>query len=307
MSSLEAVRGSATFVRPLVLFAAAALAGLALAGAALSVPSRTYTVSVNARDFSFTLSRRSVPAGSTVRFVVRNDGAALHDFVIGSKKRTRVLRPGQRQTITVPFPKKGTFRFFCSVPGHARLGMKGVFGVSTKPARPSTEPPPPVDTSKVVSLTRIGKFERPVLVTAPPGDASRIFVVDQVGTVRIVKDGEVLERPFLDLRDKIKLSSEPGLLSIAFSPDYVTSGLFYVFYNSTVGNGDIHISEFRRHATDPDLADPYTERILLTIVKPWENHNGGMLAVRPGWLPVRVGRRRRQRHPEPARVLRAAP
>ncbi len=42
-----------------------------------------------------------------------------------------------------------------------------------------------------------------------------------------------------------------------------------------------HISEFRRHPTDPDLADVYTERILLTIVKPWENHNGGMLQFGP--------------------------
>ena len=268
---------------------AAVLVAVSLAGAASPASARTVTVRVDARDFTFTLSRRSVPAGSTVRFVVRNGGNAAHDFVVAKRKRTRVLRSGQQQTITVSFPRKGAFRFLCSLPGHARLGMRGAFGVSVKP--PVTPPPtPPVDTSDLVSLTRIGSFERPVLVTAPPGDTRRIFVVEQAGTIRVLRDGELLARPFLDLRDKVKLLSEPGLLSIAFAPDYATSGRFYVFYNSTAGNGDIHISEFRRHPTDPDLADVYTERILLTIVKPWENHNGGMLQFGPdGLLYVSVG------------------
>jgi len=283
------VTGTARLARGLVLISAATLGAVSLAGAASSASARTITISVDARDFAFTLSRRSVPAGSTVRFVVRNRGNAVHDFVVAKKKRTRELRSGQRQTITVAFPHKGTFRFLCSVPGHARLGMKGAFGVSVKPPAPEP-PPPPVDTSEVASLTRIGSFERPVLVTAPPRDTRRFFVVEQAGTVRVVRDGELLPRPFLDLRDKVKLLSEPGLLSIAFAPDYAASGRFYAFYNSTAGNGDIHISEFRRHATDPDLADVYTERILLTTVKPWENHNGGMLQFGPdGFLYASIG------------------
>jgi glucose/arabinose dehydrogenase len=270
--------------------AAVAIAALALSTAAAPAPERTFTVRVDARDYSFTLSRRSVPAGSAVRFVVRNRGGVPHDFVL-RKKRTRVLRPGQSQTFTVAFPRKGSFRFLCSISGHARLGMKGVFGVSVKPPTAPPPPSPPVDTSDLVSLTRImGSYDRPVLMTAPPGDRDRVFVVEQTGTVRIVRGGEVLPTPFLDLRDKVKLSSEPGLLSIAFSPDYARTGLFYAFYNSTAGNGDIHISEFRRHATDPDLADVYSERILLTIVKPWENHNGGMLQFGPdGYLYASVG------------------
>jgi hypothetical protein len=223
-----------------------------------------------------------------VRFVVRNRGASSHDFVLKGK-RTRILRRGQSQTVTVTFPRKGVFRFLCSVSGHARLGMRGSFGVSMKPP-PPPKPPPAVDTAKLVALTRIGTFERPVLVTAPPGDARRLFVVEQAGVVRLVRDGEVLERPFLDIREDVKLVSEPGLLSIAFAPDYATSGLFYAFYNTHAGNGDIRISEFRRHATDPDLAERYSERILLTIVKPWENHNGGMLQFGPdGYLYASVG------------------
>jgi glucose/arabinose dehydrogenase/uncharacterized cupredoxin-like copper-binding protein len=275
--------------RLLGVLAAVATAAFALSGAATPTPGRVYTVRVDAKDFSFTLSRRSVRAGSTVHFVVRNRGGVPHDFLIKGK-RTRLLAPNRSQTLTVAFPRKGTFRYVCSVPGHARLGMKGVFGVSVKP--PTTPPvePPPVNTSDLVSLTKMGTFDRPVLVTAPPGDERRIFVVEQTGAIRIVEDGHLLPTPFLDLRDKIKFSSEPGLLSIAFAPDYATSGLFYVFYNSTTGNGDIHISEFRRVEGDPDHADPYSERILLTIVKPWENHNGGMLQVGPdGYLYASVG------------------
>ncbi|MGH3066480.1 MAG: PQQ-dependent sugar dehydrogenase [Gaiellaceae bacterium] len=249
-----------------------------LPGSTVAASSRTITVQVNARDFAFALSRKSVPAGSKVRFVVHNRGSTVHDFVLRSR-HSRLLEPGETQAITVSFAKKGAFRFLCSVPGHAGLGMSGVFGVSRKP--PPAPNPPPVDTSDAAMLTRVGTFERPVLVTAPPGDTRRIFVVEQTGAVRIVRDGITLPEPFLDLRDEVKLSSEPGLLSIAFAPDYAVSGRFYVFYNSTQGNGDIRISEFRRHPTDPELADPYSERTLLTIVKPWENHNGGMLQFGP--------------------------
>jgi glucose/arabinose dehydrogenase len=264
-----------------------ALTAVVLSGAASPKSLRTVIVRVDARDFSFELSRRAVPAGSTVRFVVRNRGKVAHDFVIKGR-HTRLLRPGRSQTISVAFPRKGSFRFLCSVPGHARLGMKGAFTASPKPAPAS--PQMPVDVSDRVKLTAIGSFDRPVLVTAPPGDTHRLFVVEQTGLVKIVRDGELLPTPFLDLRGEIKFSSEPGLLSIAFAPDYETSGLFYAFYNSTAGNGDIHISEFRRSGADADVAEPYSERILLTIVKPWENHNGGMLQFGPdGYLYASVG------------------
>jgi glucose/arabinose dehydrogenase/uncharacterized cupredoxin-like copper-binding protein len=261
---------------------AAALVGSAPAGTNASV-----TVQVAARDFSFKLSRRTVPAGSTVRFVVRNRGNTIHDFVVHGR-RTRRLRPGQAQTITARFPRKGTFSFLCSVSGHARLGMKGKFAIGVRAVSQPTTPPVTVSGSAV--LDRIGTTERPVFVTSPPGDAGRIFVVDQTGLIRVIRDGELLPIPFLDLRGKIRFSSEPGLLSMAFASDYAQSGLFYVLYNSDSGNGDLHLAEYRRHPTDPDLADPYSERILLIIPKPWENHNGGLLQFGPvGYLYVSVG------------------
>src|SRR5262245_53007641 len=182
---------------------------MALAAAAEPAPTRTLTVRVDARDFSFALSRRSVPAGSTVRFVVRNRGAQPHDFFV-KKKRTRVLRPGQTQTITVSFPRKGRFAFLCTISGHARLGMKGQLGVAVKPVETPPPAKPPVNTSDLVSLTPIGSFDHPVLVTAPPDDRDRIFVVEQSGTVRTVRDGVASPKPFLDIRDKIIDQGESG-------------------------------------------------------------------------------------------------
>ena len=269
--------------------AAAAIAfAAALPGSVSAGSTETLTIRVDARDFSFKLSRRAVPAGASVRFLVRNRGTTTHDFVVKGR-RTRTLRPGQIQAITVKFPRKGTYRFLCSVEGHARLGMKGSLGVATKPA-PPPPPPPPVDTSDVAALARIGTFEQPVLVTAPPGDTQRVFVVEQTGTVQVVRGGEVLPRPFLDLRGRVTAAGESGLLSVAFAPDYQESGLVYAFYNLRGGYGDVRIAEFRRDSSDPDVVDPSTERAVLTIPKPYENHNGGMLQFGPdGYLYISVG------------------
>jgi len=259
----------------------------ALAGSAAPRPDATVTVRVEARDFSFRLSRRVVPAGSTVRFVVRNRGKTTHRFSIGGK-RTRPLTRGRTQTLAVRFPRRGSFRFLCTIANHARRGMTGRFVVTAPPA-PPPKPPPPIDVAGAATLTRIGTFDRPVLVTAPAGD-DRLFVVEHTGAVRVVRDGETLPRPFVDLTPEVKFAAESGLLSIAFAPDYATSGLFYAFYNSTAGNGDTRIVELRRHPTDPDLAEPFGERVLLTIEKPWENHNGGMLQFGPdGFLYASVG------------------
>ena len=282
--------GDTRLTRGLIVASAAALAAVVLASGAAPATPRTLTISVDARDFAFSLSRRSVPAGATVRFVVRNRGIASHDFVVTNKKRTRVLRPGQRQTIAVSFPRKGTFRFLCSVSGHARLGMKGAIGVSMKPP-PPTPPAPPVDTSEVASLTRIGSFQQPTLVTAPPGDTQRLFVVEHGGTVRIVRDGATLPAPFLDIREQVTAMGESGLHSIAFAPDYPASGLLYAFYNSREGPyGDLRITEFRVAAFDRDRVDPSSERHVLRIPKPYENHNGGMLQFgSDGYLYASVG------------------
>jgi len=275
------------FARSAVGASASLLAASALAGSAATAPDATVNVRVEAQEFVFTLSRTSAPAGSTLRFTVRNRGKTAHRFRFAAK-RTRLLRPGASQTIAVKVPTGGQLRFLCTVGNHAKRGMRGSFRVTAVPPAPGPEPP--LDVAGSSTLTHVGTFERPVLVTAPRGD-DRLFVVEQTGAVRVIRGGQVLAAPFLDLREHVTAHGESGLLAIAFAPDYDESGLLYAFYNSRTGPyGDLRISELRRSSFDPDLVDPSSERILLTIPKPFENHNGGMLQFGPdGYLYASVG------------------
>ena len=272
-----------------VLAAAVLVAGAAAAFAVAHRESAArVVVHVTMEDFRFVLSRRRVPVGS-VRFVVVNRGATVHDFAV-AQHRTRLLQPGQRQTIDVRFAKAGRIPYLCTVGGHAALGMKGTLVVGT----PKPAPPPTATTTTApaagLQLTPIGTFDRPDLVTASPGDPTRLFVVEQRGVIRVVDDGVVEQTPFLDISDQVQNENETGLLGLAFAPDYAESGLFYVFFTRHEGNGNLYLDEFHRSAHDPDQADPYSGRVVLTIVTPWENHNAGMLQFGPdGYLYVAVG------------------
>jgi hypothetical protein len=131
-----------------------------------------------------------------------------------------------------------------------------------------------------VGLTPVGTFDAPTYVTAPPGDASRVFVVERGGTIRIVRDGVALPAPFLDM-GPLPTDGERGLLSIAFAPDYAASGLFYVYFTAP-GTGAITVQQRRRDATDPNRADGSFARTLLSVPHDQQsNHNGGQLQFGP--------------------------
>jgi glucose/arabinose dehydrogenase len=131
-----------------------------------------------------------------------------------------------------------------------------------------------------VRLQKVGTFDAPVFVTAPPGDRSRLFVVEKGGTVRVMHGGKTLARPFLDLSGKVTTGSEQGLLSMAFAPDYASSGLFYVYYTDL--NGDTQVVEYKR--ASEDAADPGSARTVLSQKQPEPNHNGGLLLFGPDKL-----------------------
>jgi glucose/arabinose dehydrogenase len=114
-------------------------------------------------------------------------------------------------------------------------------------------------------------------VTAPAGDRRRVFVVEQGGKIRVLRDGRTLGKPFLDLSDKTSAGGERGLLSMAFAPDYARSGLFYVDYTDTDGN--TRVVEYRRRSADE--ADPGSARQVLFQRQPEPNHNGGLLLFGP--------------------------
>jgi glucose/arabinose dehydrogenase len=173
--------------------------------------------------------------------------------------------------------------------------MRGVFSATTRRARPPATSTPSTTTetattsaSQAVQLVKVGDFERPVDVVSPPGDAHRLYVVEQRGTVQEVVEGQPGATQFLDLTDQVKEVSERGMLSMAFAPDYASSGRFYVDYTDQVGNGNVNVVELRRSAAGP--ADRASARTILQIVKPYENHNAGLLQFGPdGYLYVSVG------------------
>jgi glucose/arabinose dehydrogenase len=265
--------------------AASAVAGRH--SAAKPKPSRT-SVNVTLVDFKIRLSRTSVPVG-TVVFHVTNRGATVHDLVLPGRGKTRLLRPRQSQTILVRFAKKGTYAYRCSVPGHAALGMKGVLGVGkAASARPGQTTTTPIATDNL-TVTAVADGFGPVTdVAAPPGDPDRLLVAQQDGLIVLLKDGVRQVTPFLDLRDHVHADGEKGFLSLAFAPDYATSGLLYVDYNDLQGN--IRLVELHRSSDNPDTADTATARQILEIDKPTADHNGGMLQFGPdGDLYVAVG------------------
>jgi glucose/arabinose dehydrogenase len=139
-----------------------------------------------------------------------------------------------------------------------------------------------------VRLVRVGDFDQPLYVTAPPADRKRVFVVEQGGRIRVLVNGRKARRPFLDLSGEIVSGGEQGLLSMAFAPDYARSRRFYVDF--TDRNGDTRVQEFRRSRRSPNRANKTTRRPLLFINQPYENHNGGLVLFGPdGLLYVGMG------------------
>jgi glucose/arabinose dehydrogenase len=132
-----------------------------------------------------------------------------------------------------------------------------------------------------VTLAKVGDFTAPVYVTAPPGDTARVFVVQKGGVIALVKDGAI--STFADLTDRVLATdNERGLLSMAFAPDYATSGLFYVYYTAKSPTGQITIEEHRVDPANPDGADAGYARVLVTIPHDQQsNHNGGQLQFGP--------------------------
>jgi uncharacterized protein (TIGR03437 family) len=148
------------------------------------------------------------------------------------------------------------------------------------------------DPAIVIRLERVVSGLRyPTDLHAAGDGTGRLFVVEQAGRIRVLRNGALLPAPFLDISSRVTQLNdevdERGLLGIAVPPGFATKLHFYVNYTDRAG--DTVISRFRVSA-DPDRADPASEQILLTIEQPFANHNGGKLAFGPdGFLYVGAG------------------
>ncbi|QIY90359.1 PQQ-dependent sugar dehydrogenase [Chryseobacterium gallinarum] len=119
---------------------------------------------------------------------------------------------------------------------------------------------------------------RPVEITN--ANDSRLFVVQQTGIIKIIQpNGNINSTDFLNITSKVLYGGERGLLGLAFHPQYATNGYFFVYYNNTAGN--IVVARYTVSSSNPDTADPNSEKILLNIPKPFDNHNGGSLHFAP--------------------------
>jgi glucose/arabinose dehydrogenase len=148
-----------------------------------------------------------------------------------------------------------------------------------------------------------GGLTAPIAMVPANDRSGRLFVVDQAGTIRILRpDGTLAAEPFLDLRDRMvelmPTFEERGVLGLAFHPGYAGNGRLFVFYSAPLRPGapegfnvTSRISEFRVSAADPDHVDPASERVLLEVDKPQSNHNAGAIAFGPedGYLYISIG------------------
>jgi glucose/arabinose dehydrogenase len=144
-------------------------------------------------------------------------------------------------------------------------------------------------------LHKVGSFDQPDYVTAPPGDRRDLFVVERSGIVRVVRDGHVRRRPFLNIRRQVDLRfpdnqfrDQGGLASLAFSPDYRSSGRLYVLYSHA--GGTMHVDELRRSAGSKLHASAASRRTVLTAPRRGRIDLGGQLQFGPdGYLYVGLG------------------
>jgi len=137
-------------------------------------------------------------------------------------------------------------------------------------------------------------FRRPLLVTHAGDGSGRLFVVEQGGVIRVIKDGAVLAEPFLDVSELVSRAArsndytERGLLGLAFHPDYAENGLFYINY--TDANGNTVVARYSVSGDNPDRADPASALPLLYVPQPYSNHNGGHMEFGPdGYLYISLG------------------
>ncbi len=132
-------------------------------------------------------------------------------------------------------------------------------------------------------------LQAPVFITHAGDNSGRLFVLEQPGRIRVIKQGMLLSTPYLDITSLVLYGGERGLLGLAFHPNYKQNGTFYVNYTRQTDGATV-IARYRVSATNPDLADSASATILMIIPQPYANHNGGCLQFgQDGYLYIGMG------------------
>jgi glucose/arabinose dehydrogenase len=161
------------------------------------------------------------------------------------------------------------------------------------PTSPTATSPAPTGTSAPFSLSAVkirlqrlmSGLSSPVFLTHADEGNGLMYVVEQRGRVSVYEPDGDTPGFFLDISRRVDFGGERGLLGLAFHPDYVSSGRFFVYYSVQGANV---VSEFRRRS--PGKADHDSERVLLRMPDPYSNHNGGWIGFGPdGFLYIATG------------------
>lgn len=225
-------------------------------------------------------------------------GPTTHEVWLGDSSGTRTLyerlindhtEDGQTLKVTIEPPRNINEVFIRTVDSPSWVAWREVrvFGDSSAISRP-----PSLKLSEIAS-----GLDRPVQLTHAGDGSGRLFVVEQAGRIRIISNGSppsgdavwsVNETPFLDVSGRVSCCGERGLLNLAFPPGYAAKQHFYISYTNV--DGHTVIGRYKT-TSDPDIADPASEEVLLTLEQPHETHNGGRLLFGPhdGYLYIGSG------------------
>ena len=181
----------------------------------------------------------------------------------------------------------------CHIPHFLLLLGASLLGTSCLGQQPTGPEPGQAPPSEIPSL-RLEEVAdgllQPLYATAAPGQPDLLYVLEKAGRIRLIdlKKSEILEPPFLDIREQVSTHSERGLLGLAFPDDYPKTGIFYIHYNDV--DGTTVLARMARSESNVKQADPASEEKLLTVKQPWANHDGGQLCFGPdGMLYLGLG------------------
>ena len=139
------------------------------------------------------------------------------------------------------------------------------------------------------------ELNQPVLMVSAFDDSQRLFVVEQGGYIKVFQttDAQPKGDVFLDINEatnnRFLKGGEQGLLGLTFDPEYQSNGFFYVNYTASNPRRTV-ISRFSVNSSNPNQADPKSEKVLIEIPQDYANHNGGMIAFGPdGHLYIGMG------------------
>jgi glucose/arabinose dehydrogenase len=150
-------------------------------------------------------------------------------------------------------------------------------------------PRPDLSAVRVALAPVVDGLDAPIFVTAANDGSDRLFVPQQGGVIRLVRDGALEREPFVDLTNRVQAGGERGLLGLAFPPGFgAERPQLYVDYTDRDGNTTV--SELTVDPSNPDRADPASERLILKVTQPYPNHNGGWIGFdADGMLLIGLG------------------